>query len=281
MATPESIIKKFSKFETLPHVAIRLTKMIAENEGSTSDYEEVIKYDPALVMRLFRLANSAYYSMDNKIEDISEAVTMVGLDNLRNLVVAEALKGIFKGNVTSGTFSRTKLWSHCVATGICCRMIADRVFNGAIENAFLCGLLHDVGIIVEDQVMPGLMETVVNSLDAGVRFIDQERMVIGANHCETGFWLAREWKLPAVVQFGIRDHHNRDTSPEPSSITGILQLAEAIVAKAGFTALPEMQSGLQASLLKHMGEHIEIYKTIIADLPEELRQAYEVYSDSK
>ena len=69
MATPESIIKKFTQFKTLPHVAIRLTKMIAANEGSTSDYEEVVKHDPALVMRLFKLVNSAWYGLDKKVSD--------------------------------------------------------------------------------------------------------------------------------------------------------------------------------------------------------------------
>lgn len=279
MVSPESMIKKFSNIQTLPHVAIKLTKLISADEGGSVEYEEVIKHDPSLVIRLFRLVNSAYFSLREKAETISEALVFIGLDNLRNIVVVEALKDIFKGQIDTEYFSRAGLWNHCVATGLCSKMVSERIFGVKGEDAFLCGLLHDIGMIVEDQAEPELFQLMVSSLEEGVRFVDHEKMVIGASHCETGFWLSREWKLPASVQFGIRDHHKKIDQIDPGSITGIVQLSEMLVSKLGHTVFPEVGDDYSESLLTHLSENITEYQQIMKELPVEMEKAKDVYGN--
>ncbi len=190
----EHLTEKFNSLKTLPHVAIRLTKMLSTKKYSIADYEEVIRYDAALVMRLFRLVNSAFFSLQDKVETISDAVSFVGVDNLRNMVVVEALRDIFSGDTDGSLFSRKKLWLHSVATAVCAKMIAERLFGLKGEDSFLCGLLHDIGIMVEDQGIPEKFNKMLSTYesDKGL-FIEHEKKVIGVNHCETGFWLARSW----------------------------------------------------------------------------------------
>lgn len=277
MLTIEGVVEQFKSIKTLPHIAIKLTKMIAANEGRSSEYEQIIKHDPALVMRIFKLVNSPFFSPRDKVESISDAVVHIGLDNLRNMVVVEAIKDLFKEGTDDEAFSRNKLWMHCVATGICAQMISERVFGNKGEDAFLCGLLHDIGIIIEDQLAPELFLSMLKTYEQKISFIEHEKKHLGVNHCEAGFWLSRDWKLPASVQFGIRDHHSMSEQTEPSSITGIIQLAELLVTRLKYSAVPEMCDDLPKPLLLHMHKNITDYKSVIQDLPEAMKKAKAIY----
>ena len=276
----EDLTEKFNSIKTLPHVAIRLTKMLSTKKYSIADYEEVIRYDPALVMRLFRLVNSAFFSLQDKVETIADAVSFAGVDNLRNMVVVEALRDIFSSSPEDNQFSRKKLWLHSVATAVCARMISEKIFMIKGEDTFLCGLLHDIGIVVEHECMREKFFEMLASYDqVESLFTEHEKKFLGIDHCETGFWLARSWKLPAVVQFGIRDHHLRANDNQISDISSIVQLAEFVAARIGYTVHPEMQPELSKPLLRHLQARIKDYKQLFRVLPDEIKKTTDVYLD--
>ena len=87
MTRAEELLKKFNDMKTLPHIGIRLSQMISNENTTMHEFEKVIKMDPTLVLRLLRIANSSYYSSRRKVESISEALVLVGMNNLRNMVV--------------------------------------------------------------------------------------------------------------------------------------------------------------------------------------------------
>ena len=277
MKNPEAMIAKIKAVKTLPHVAMKLVRMIAEDQGSIQDYEQVVRNDPSLVMRVFKLVNSAYFALPEKVEVLSDALSIMGLNHLRNMVVVEALREIYKGKMKVGCFSGKALWNHCVAAGLCCRMISERFFVQKGEDAFLCGLLHDVGLMVEFQAVPNLFETMSESKKEGTSLIEHENRVLGTNHSETGFWLAREWKLPAVVQFGIRDHHRVADDILPSDMTGIIQLGDYLASRSGYMAWPEGDEPLCPALVSHLRANIDAYLDIQKDLTDEMEKAKGVY----
>lgn len=278
MKNPETMIAKFKAVKTLPHVAMKLVRMIGEDQGSIQDYEQVVRNDPSLVMRVFKLVNSAYFSLPEKVEILSEALSVIGLNQLRNMVVVEALREIYKGKMKAGRFSGKALWNHCLAVGLCCRMISERMFGQPGEDAFLCGLLHDVGLIVEFQAVPDLFEKMSESKNEGESIIEHENRVLGTNHSETGFWLAREWKLPAVVQFGIRDHHRMADDLCPPDMTGIIQLGDFLASRSGYMACPEGVEPLCSALLPHLRANIDAYLDIQKALNLEMEKAQGVFS---
>ncbi|MCP3942449.1 MAG: HDOD domain-containing protein [Desulfobacteraceae bacterium] len=278
MATAETLLKQFNNIKTLPHIAIRLSKMISDDTCTMEEFEEVIRLDPTLVVRLLRLVNSAYYSLRFKVKTISESIVFIGVDSLRNMVVVEALKGIFKLSKNEEIFSKKRLWLHCATVSICSQMIAERLFGLNSENVFLCGILHDIGMIVENQVVPELFCQTCKIYEPGLAPITQyETEIIGTNHCAIGCLLAQEWKLSSEVQKGIREHHKNLDPVDPSSIAGILQIAEYLVARLDYTALPGMQVRLSASLTDHVRSKIDEYRTLSVDLPGEIQKAREIY----
>jgi putative nucleotidyltransferase with HDIG domain len=279
MATAQELIKKFTIAKTLPHVAIRLTKLISDENSTMQDFE---KMDPTLVLRLLRVVNSSYYALRQKVNSISRAVVVIGMNNLRNMIVTEALKDIFKETQEQDAFSRNRLWLHCAAVSICSQMISERIFGQNGENSFLCGILHDIGMIVEDQTAHDLFNQACKAYaqDSG-SIIDHEKEIIGTDHCEVGYLLAKDWKLPVEVQEGIKQHHNILKKVSPSSITGTIQLSEYIVSKLDYTAMPGKEPTLSSPLADHIRENVEEYKALVKDLPEEMSRASELYGPQK
>ena len=109
MALEDQLLKQFTRIETLPHVALRLSKLISDENITIRDLEEVIRLDPTLVLRVLRVVNSPYYGLKHRVDSIDRAVVFLGMKNLRNMVVTEALKNIFTIGPHEELFSRRQL----------------------------------------------------------------------------------------------------------------------------------------------------------------------------
>jgi len=278
MTKAQLLLKRFNNSKTLPHVAIRLSRLISNENSMIREFEEIIRLDPSLVLRLLRVVNSAYYGLRQKVDDIGRAVAFIGMKRLHNLVVVEALKDVFKKSPYEDIFSRRILWFHCAAVSICSKMISERIFGQKGEDVFLCGILHDIGMIVEDQVAQDLfLQTCKACQSESGQITEYEREIIGTDHCAIGYELAGDWKLTLEIQKGIRDHHKTLKSVSPSSITGIVQTAEYIVSRSGYPAIPGMEGTLSPPLTAHIQDNIKEYKTLVRDLPDEMSKARELY----
>ena len=279
MPTAKVLLNKFTTAKTLPHIAIKLTKLISDENSTMQDFEKIIKMDPTLVLRILRGANSPYYGLRQKVNSISRAVVIIGINNLRNMIVTEGLRDIFKGKNSKNAFSRNRLWLHCVAVSICSQMIMERIFGLNGEDAFLCGILHDIGMIVEDQTAPDLFYRVCNTYDENSKLItDYEKEIIGTDHCEIGHLLAKDWQLPVDVQEGIQHHHKTMDHVSPSSLTGVIQLAEYIASQLDYTAIPGMKAKLSLPLAEHIRNNVKEYKALVRDLPNEMSKAKDLYA---
>jgi len=279
MPTAKGLLNKFSTAKTLPHIAIKLTKLISDENSTMQDFEKMIKMDPTLVLRLLRGANSPYYGLRQKVNSISRAVVVIGINNLRNMIVTEGLKEIFKDKKSENVFSRNRLWLHCSAVSICSQMVMERIFGLNGEDAFLCGILHDIGMIVEDQTAPDLFSRVCNTYGKNSKPItDYEKEIVGTDHCAIGYLLAKDWQLPIEIQEGIQRHHKMLDHVSPSSLTGVIQLAEFIVSQLDYTAIPGMKASLSLPLATHIRDNVKEYKALVRDLPKEMSKAKDLYA---
>jgi len=282
MPTAAQLLRRFNDTKTLPQVALRLFKLLSEEGSRIQEFDGLIKMDPVLVTRLLRMVNSPYYGLSEKITSISRAIVFIGMKNLRNLVVIEGLKDLMQEDSRGGVFSRKQLWLHCVAVSICSQMIAERVFGQRGEDAFLCGILHDVGMIVEDQTAPDLFVKTCTALGSGSRLLLLvEKEMIGTDHCEIGALLAKDWKMPEEIKEGIRRHHTVDETMVPNTLTGILQLAEFMATKMGHPALKGLPATLSLSLVGHVRENLREYQLLAKDVPSRMAVAADLYENQE
>jgi len=278
MVNADKVVEKFNNAKTLPHVAIRVTQMVNDDRSTMRDFEEIIQMDPVLVSRLLKLVNSPYFGLAHKIDSIAKAVVFVGMKNLRNLVAVEALRDMFRDSGNEG-FSRQHLWLHCATVAILADMIGKRIFGDAREDLFLAGIIHDIGLIAEDQVAgEELREACLLYQQGKGTMVECEREVIGTDHAEVGFKLAKEWKMPPDVINAIRFHHHVDRALTPSSVTGIVQLSEYIAGKMKFAVLPDRVEPLPNHLVPHVKSMMDNYKVIVRDLPAEMERAKSLYA---
>jgi len=278
MTKASELIRNFYNVKTLPHVAVQLIRLISSENSSLHEFEELILLDPTLVLRVLHMANSPYFGLKQKVDNISRALVFIGIKNLRNMIATEALREIFKDDSEHTKFSRRHLWLHSAVVGICSQMISERIFGQKGEDGFLCGLLHDIGMIVEDQVAHDAYISVCEAYEPKTRPITEyESETVGANHCELGYLLAQNWHLPLEIQEGIKLHHNDQLNRPVQDIVSIIQISEYIATKLNYTELPGMIGTLPQNLVTHIKENMGEYKIIAKDLPDEIVKAEEIY----
>lgn len=277
MSTAKNFILKFADIHPLPHVVTTVTGLINDPDSTMKDFEEVIKMDPVLVSRLLRLVNSPYYGLAQTVDSISRAVAFLGMKNLHNLVVTDALKNIFVDSDKDAIFSKKQLWLHSAAVSICSKMVAERIFGVNGDNAFLCGILHDFGLLIEEQLQQQDFHKICSTCDSTSSLIDMERQSFGTDHCEICHLMTMDWNMPLSIQDAIRDHHLLSEDIEPSSLTGIIQIAEYISGQLNLSTLPDVEIEISPPLVKHLQDNMDEYAILVEDLPEEMEKAQTIY----
>jgi len=281
MSSAKKLVNSFQKMKTLPHVVTKLSLLIHDENATMKDFEDVIKMDPTLVVRLLQLVNSPYYGLMQKVDSIGRAVAFIGMKNLYNLAVTDALKNIFTAKApSSNVYSREQLWMHCAAVSICAKALAERVFGINGDDAYLCGILHDFGLIVEEQVVEKDFLAACDARDEDALLVDVEQKYLNTDHCEIGCLLTQEWNMPLALQEAIRDHHTLLDEVEPESLTGILQIAEYLTSQLGYTAIEGASTTLSPGLAAHIQDNLDEYTVLMEDLPNEMENAKDLYSSS-
>ena len=278
MHAAKDLIEQFKKIRTLPHIVAKLIQLVNDEESTLQDFEAVIRLDPALVARLLTLVNSSYFGLTRKVDSISRAVALLGMKNLHNIAVTDAVQGMLRSSTGSSEFSPSTLWLHSAASGICCKMIAERIFTINGDDAYLCGILHDIGLIVELEARQETFLQLIERLSPeGPDIIALEQELFGADHCQVGAILAGEWRMSDSLTAAIRDHHQDDQPIAPQSPTGILQMSEYIINRLGFAIKPGLPTALAPNLAAHIQASLEEYGVLAEDLPEELEKTKNLY----
>ena len=278
-AAPAAVlIDRFREIRTLPHIVARLTQLVNDQESTLQDFEAVIRLDPALVARLLTVVNSAWFGLKRKVDSISMAVALLGTKNHLNIAITDAVQGMLCHRAGSAGFSPVRLWLHSAASGICGKMIAERIFAINGDDAFLCGILHDIGLIVELETSEARFFELMDRLAAtGPTIVDLERELFATDHGEIGALLAREWQIAEPVAAAIADHHRTDLVVPPQSPAGILQMSEYLVHQLGHGVKEGVPASLAPELAAHIQANVEEYRAVAEDLPAEMDRTRQLY----
>lgn len=278
MVAEDHFIQRFKDVQTLPNVIITLARLLADSESTLGEFEEVIKTDPILVTRLLRLVNSSFYGLIQKVDSIGRAVVFIGRKNLHNLAITDAVRTIcYEPKRSRSVFSKKQLWMHSVIVAICSKMIAERIFGINGDDAYLAGILHDFGLVIEEQVAENTFHKICSTCLSSSSLVELEQEAFGTNHSKVAYHMILDWKLPKNTLEAIKDHHAIVDDLQPSSLTGILQLSEYIAGKLSYPTLPNITTQISPSLIAYIDENKEEFAVLIEDLPEETERAQIIY----
>jgi HD-like signal output (HDOD) protein len=188
---------------SLPDIYFQLSEMVRDPRYSLTDIGKVIAKDPALSARLLRLVNSPFYGFQSRVDTISRAITVVGVDDLYHLVVATCVVDRFD-EIPCELVDMTAFWMRSVNCGIVTRLLAKQSMVLHSERLFLAGLLHDIGSLVLYQKLPEESLKVLQATGRNRRLLaDFEQEIIGFTHADVARELIKAWGLPESLSEAI------------------------------------------------------------------------------
>lgn len=221
---------------TIPSVMQQIEKVL-NDEGSTAEMiAHIISEDPPLTMKILKVANSAFYAMRGaRISSVKLAVSRLGLAEVSRLCQILSLIKTFKNFGSS--IDHTGFWKHCLVTGMTARFIHQlaQLEDADADDAYVGGLLHDIGFLILDQYFPALLRDIGNLITIqNIPCPEAENRISGSTHGEVGAFIMQKWNLSPGVIHAVSFHHNSQLCvPAYKNVTKIVQLADILCSKMG------------------------------------------------
>jgi putative nucleotidyltransferase with HDIG domain len=229
----QKILGRIKALPTLSIVVAKVMQVVANPLTSASDLSAIITVDQALTAKVLRLANSAFYGFPFRIKNITQAVSILGFDTIRNLALTVSVYKVFTGEAGSD-FSHAEFWKHCVGVAICANLLAKKIKYKSPEGAFTAGLLHDIGKTFFDQYMRKEFKDALRLAKENKTSLEEsETAIIGLDHALVGKWMAERWNLPPELRSGIASHHHPELEEEEVVMAYIIFAANILCKKKG------------------------------------------------
>lgn len=235
--TSQRIAKMVGRIKDLPPLPTLVSKalqMLSDPETPAEEIEAVIGQDQALVAKLIKVGNSALYGGLQKVTTLRQVLTRLGLKTTRNLVLAASTRSYFmnsrKGMRVWGQF----LWQHSVESGLAARRIAETIHHSDPEEAFIGGLVHDIGKLIILMLFPDAYKEIlklkkVNQLTHKAA----ENQVLGSDHEHIGRLLMDQWNMPESAKACAEYHHRYQESENHSVLAAVVAYADYLSRQYG------------------------------------------------
>ncbi|MEW5797143.1 MAG: HDOD domain-containing protein [Candidatus Zixiibacteriota bacterium] len=271
----KQVISNIRNLPTPPIVFHQIQKVIHDPRVSAGQIAKILQEDPAMSVKVLKLTNSAFYGLQREVESVKQAVVIVGLEAIKNLVLAASVLDMFKGKDVDQEFQE-KFWRHSLAVGFGARLLARMgKVRGMLdpETAFSGGLLHDIGKVIMCCFLPREHTQVKQA-----RLADREKptheiedQVLGYNHAQIGAILAEQWKLPHRLFDAVAHHHQPAASQSGEPIPYVIHVANYVAKRTFYDRDEQFLVGhLELGSL----EMLEIKDSDLDNLAESLRQEY-------
>ncbi|MDZ7372333.1 MAG: HDOD domain-containing protein [candidate division KSB1 bacterium] len=222
------IIQRIRSLPTLPAVYAKVHEAMRAPESSASQIARLIEADQALASKVLRLVNSSYFGLPRKITSLRQAIVLLGFNAVRNALLALSVVQAF-GKDSRGDFDRVEFWKHALGTGATARFLSETWKIGSEEEAYVAGILHDIGKILLDQFLHAeFMQCLAISQMEGISLFDAERRVLGVTHCDVGEYLGEQWGLPPKLIEGIALHHRPKILRSDPKLVALVNLADTL-----------------------------------------------------
>lgn len=250
---------------------------ITNNPRSTAkDLTELIGADPPLTAKVLKVANSAYYGGRGRIDDVEQAVIWIGFDTLKEIALSQKVCELFLKTDTIEDYSRPQLWRHSVGVALLCKIIYRMEFREKGGNAYAAGLLHDIGIIVEDQFLHKDFRNILSICKKETKnLISAEDEILGYNHALLGKSLVSSWKFPGNLVYSIGGHHDPSNAPaqhERIVITTYVSDYLCQTSAEGYQDAPCPDTKLYEECLQLLGLHPFSVEIMVKEMQEEIER---------
>ncbi|MEI6126032.1 MAG: HDOD domain-containing protein, partial [Pseudomonadota bacterium] len=266
-AAAQSSFKKMefsTNLPTLPHILLKLIELCNREDANMKDLAGIIENDPSLSSKILRMVNSAYYGFSQKVHNFNQALSLLGIDTIRGIAISASVYQVFDGIKGNSLFKLKQFWWHSLMCAVLSNLIAKKISYARPDEAFLSGLLHDIGKLVLLKNFPDGYEAIIKAAENNAGMVVEEQEKLGITHCEAGAWLINHWLLQSFIADAIRYHH------EPvSRIIHALPLVKIVYTANALCSATSVASAAQYETAE------KVFSFTQADLAEIMKQAEE------
>jgi putative nucleotidyltransferase with HDIG domain len=230
----ETFLDDHQCLNAIPENSARILKLLSDPNFNNRQLVKLIEQDAAIAAKVIRTVNSAAYARGNRITQLDRATIYLGYKTVKEIVIATTVQTICKP-VVFDRYGTQDLWDHCVGVAVLCREFASRSKQVDPELAFLAGILHDIGLLLEAQSeVETTTEICRDTEELAIPFLRVEATYFGFDHCELGERLAHSWSFPDEVTAAIAWHHSPADAPaEFRSLCQHVFVADTLCSKSG------------------------------------------------
>lgn len=228
------IVSKVNDMKVLPEIINKIVLLTEDPDSTVEDMEKEILKDQVLTTKILRLANSAYYGYARKISTISQATILLGFQAIKSIALASTVSTYLTSELKGYSLEKNELWTQSQTCAIISRYIAQHIKYTNPEEAYIAGLLRDIGKTILNQHMEKEYGEVLSKIEAnGISFLDAERDILGFDHAEIGEKVASKWNLPEDLVDAIGHHHTPELSNTNIKLVSIVHIADAMTMMMG------------------------------------------------
>lgn len=273
----DEILSKIKSFPSMPATGAKMLKMLEDPEIKVDEIEDALRHDPGLTGNVLKLANSAYFGIPSKVASTRQAVVLLGLKKLIQLVIASCINAVMDKPVPGYDLPPGDLWRHSIAVSIAAEALVKDKANIDCEDIFTPALLHDIGKLILGHFVRDEQEAIEKIAATGVSYVVAENMVLGTDHAEVGAQILSQWSFPRKVIEAVRWHHDPDFPEKASASTDIVYLAN-LLCRTGDNGSEAGGGGadLSPAVIERLGLKLNQFEEItgwVAQWVEELSEA--------
>lgn len=265
-----------SELSSIGTVVSRIIKIIRDPDASISTLREQIEIDPPLSAKILRRANSAYYGIKRNITSIHEAIVIIGFNPMKELILSLKISKLFDGTSTVHNYSRKELWKHSLGVALSSKYIYRREFREHGESVYSAALLHDIGLMVEEQfAYPQFKQALKMADEDNISLYEAEKTVFGFTHPRIAGQLTQNWNFPEELVKPIEAHHKpAGLEDECGRLARVIFISDFLCCKnnIGYCEIKEGNEDEYQQYLEELNLNQDSLDIIIEDIQEELEE---------
>lgn len=235
MIDVDGIVSKIDSLAPVPPIATQILALVEDENNSMRKIAELIRHDPSTTANILKVCNSAYFGLVQKVESIQDAITLLGLDRVTELVLLNCISGSMRGSQAGYGLSEGQLWRHAVTSAHVSIALASKI-GGAFNKhrLYTAALLKDIGKLILGRYVAFALKQINLLVDSqGLSFNEAEERVIGISHAELGARIAMRWSFSDKMIDIIRNHHLQLDAAAADLETRLVHLSDLICLMMG------------------------------------------------
>jgi HD-like signal output (HDOD) protein len=260
-ATFREIVERVQNVPSLPEVVTQVCRLINDPTSNSQQVHEIVKKDAAMAAKILRMVNSVYYGLTQPVNDLEQALVIVGFKTIRSIALSISVINMFQQQ--NACFSMKAFWTHSAVSASICRLLANRTGVCDPELAFVIGLLKDIGKLVLVENAPDETRAVIAvAKEYQLSFHQAAREVLQTDDAEIGAWLCEIWQLDPLIIETVRDQHDLSARPR-QQLVAMCNFVDYLcglknIRVSGDCAKPELD--------QRVWDHLGLDKTSLVDV---------------